>query len=127
MIMLMAGLGVDIEKEREKYLPKDFIRFQFTSKRKKMATVLEHIKDNEHDYDKRCHMKGASEIVLRSCTKYLDTDGTVKELDNTKRNELLETIEEYAKKALRTICLACKDLKDHEGGPEHDNMAEDNV
>lgn len=61
-----------------------------------MATVLEHIKDNEHGYDKRCHMKGASEIVLRSCTQYLDESGEVKELTDGIRQMMLETIEEYA-------------------------------
>lgn len=27
MLMLMSGLGVNLEQEREKYLPKDFTRF----------------------------------------------------------------------------------------------------
>jgi len=47
------------------------LAFAFSSKRKKATTILEAIKDNEHGYDKRCHMKGASEIVINSCTKFL--------------------------------------------------------
>jgi len=71
MFVLMNGLGVDLEQERKNHLPVDFIRFHFSSKRKKATTILEAIKDNEHGYDKRCHMKGASEIVINSCTKFL--------------------------------------------------------
>lgn len=82
MLLLMDGIGVKLEEEREKYLPQDFTRFQFTSKRKKMSTILEHIKDNEHGYDKRVHMKGASEIVLGNCSRYLDIDGKIKPLDD---------------------------------------------
>jgi len=34
-------------------------------------------------------------------------------------------IEEFAKKALRTICLAYKDLKPNEGGSTHEEDAPD--
>ena len=32
-----------------------------------------------------------------------------------------------AEDALRTICLAYKDLSPHEGGQDHDEMAEDKI
>jgi magnesium-transporting ATPase (P-type) len=81
----MNGLGIDFEQERKNHLPEGFTRFDFTSSRKKITTILENINDNEHGYDKRCHMKGAFEILIRSCTKFLGSDGEVFELDNLKQ------------------------------------------
>lgn len=36
------------------------------------------------------------------------------------KSHLLSVINEYARKALRTICVAYKDLKPGEGGPAHE-------
>ena len=47
-----------------------------------MTTILENVKDNENGYSKRLHMKGASEIVLGNCTKWMNQDGQVNELDD---------------------------------------------
>ena len=68
----MDGLGAQIDEKRKQYLENNFVRFHFTSKRKKMGTILTSITDNEYGYDKRVHMKGASEIVLGNCTKYMN-------------------------------------------------------
>lgn len=49
-----------------------------------MSTVLE-LEDDEEtefDYPKRIHVKGASEIVLGTCTHYLSSDGTKTILDD---------------------------------------------
>lgn len=43
------------------------------------------------------------------------------------QQHLLKVIEGFAERALRTICLAYKDIKDGDGGPDHDNMAPDGV
>ena len=53
------------------------LRFQFDSARKRMSTVLEleDGEETEHGYGKRIHVKGASEIVLGTCTHYLDSNG----------------------------------------------------
>jgi hypothetical protein len=42
-----------------------------------MSTVLELPEDEktEHNYAKRIHCKGASEIVLSTCSHYLDANG----------------------------------------------------
>jgi magnesium-transporting ATPase (P-type) len=92
-----------------------------------MGTVLENIKDNENGYSKRVHLKGASEIVLGNCTKWMNQDGQVVDLDDGMKQHLLKIIESYAERALRTICLAYKDLKQNEGGVSHDEMAPDGV
>ena len=48
-----------------------------------MSTVveLEDDEESEHDYPFRLHTKGASEIVLTTCSHYLDFYGNKKELD----------------------------------------------
>jgi Ca2+ transporting ATPase len=127
MLLFMDGIGVNIEEKRNEFLPHGFTRFHFTSKRKKMSTILQNVKDNENGYDRRIHMKGASEIVLGNCSKWMNQDGQINELDDGMKQHLLKIIESYAERALRTICLAYKDLKQNEGGPNHDEMHSDQV
>jgi len=56
----------DYQSMRETHCKSPLVRFQFTSKRKKMSTILTEIKDNMYSYDKRLHVKGAAEIILKS-------------------------------------------------------------
>jgi len=52
------------------------MRYMFDSARKRMSTFLE-IDDQqlEYGYNKRLHVKGASEIVLETCSDYIDENG----------------------------------------------------
>jgi P-type Ca2+ transporter type 2B len=43
------------------------------------------------------------------------------------KSNIKTVIEQYAKEALRTICIAYKDLKSGEGGPDHDDMDSEGV
>jgi magnesium-transporting ATPase (P-type) len=72
MMEMVVKFGIDIEKERKKKLPHDLVRFHFTSKRKRMSTLVENLAFTDTGYDKRIHMKGAAEIVLGACTHYLN-------------------------------------------------------
>ncbi|TKW11091.2 hypothetical protein SEVIR_6G208500v4 [Setaria viridis] len=58
----------------------------------------------------RAHCKGASEIILASCTKYMDEHGNVVELDGATVDHLKATIDSFANEALRTLCLAYIDV-----------------
>jgi Ca2+-transporting ATPase len=98
-------------------------RFQFDSTRKRIATIVD---DKNLPYPKRLYTKGASETILENCTHYLEKDGNEQPISDTLRNELLGTINIYAKQALRTIGLAYRDLSDGMGGPLHDNKSEAN-
>jgi magnesium-transporting ATPase (P-type) len=53
------------------------LRFPFDSARKRMSTVLElnTTEATEYGYPKRLHVKGASEIILETCSHYLDFNG----------------------------------------------------
>ena len=86
-----------------------------------MSTILQNVENAEYGYDRRIHIKGASEIVLQSCRYYLDENGKRCELLDEMRSDLLETINSYAKQALRTICFGYKDLRPNEGGLNHED------
>jgi magnesium-transporting ATPase (P-type) len=88
-----------------------------------MSTILEGVTGTDHGYDKRLHSKGASEIVLNHCTHYIDTTGEKREITEEKKNEILEIIDNFGIKALRTITLAYKDLKPGLGGPLHEELS----
>ncbi len=120
MLILMEKAGINYEEIRQHHFKEDPMRFHFTSKRKRMSTIIENCGITEHGYDKRCLMKGASEYVLDSCSHYLDEEGIKHELTIPKKGEFLGSIYRYADNALRTISFASKDLNPHEGGPEHD-------
>ncbi len=75
MLNMILKFGVDLEQKRAQHLPKDFTRFHFTSKRKRMSTIVQNCGLTDHGYDRRVHMKGAAEIILASCSHYMNQDG----------------------------------------------------
>ena len=81
---------------QDKHLPEHKIRFPFSSKRKRMSTVLENI-ETSNSYGKRLHIKGASEIVKNCCSHYLDVDGKVKEMTDEMKGSLDNIIHGYAR------------------------------
>jgi Ca2+-transporting ATPase len=77
------------------------IRFVFDPVRKRMATVVElpeaEVSQTQFGYGRRVHVKGASEIVLESCTTYLDEEGNKQTLDDNVKQQLLSLIDSYAR------------------------------
>jgi len=59
----------------------------------------------------RAHTKGASEIVLASCDKVIDSNGEVVPLEGSLLEHLKVTINQFANEALRTLCLAYMELE----------------
>lgn len=98
----------------------------FTSKRKKMSTILENVPDTYTETGYRLHMKGAAEIVLDKCTHYIDENGERRKLDDNQKQLVLAQINEFAGKSLRNILFAYKDLKNEDGAPHFRNDKEDN-
>ncbi|KAI8329126.1 hypothetical protein BC941DRAFT_443499 [Chlamydoabsidia padenii] len=82
--------------------------YPFASKRKTMSTV---IRNNITNQGYRMYTKGASEIVLNSCTQFIDKDGKTHRLDKEALVKWQGIIGNYANQALRTIALAYKDVK----------------
>jgi len=126
MLKFIKRCGIDYHHLRQKYLPANLLRFPFDSSRKRMSTVIELEDDEqtEHNYPKRIHCKGASEIVLQTCSHYLNEQGEKQVLDDQMSQQLDQIIKSYARNALRTIAFAYKDLQENEGGPAHEDIEE---
>ncbi|KAL6661221.1 hypothetical protein ACP70R_000605 [Stipagrostis hirtigluma subsp. patula] len=77
----------------------------FNSAKKRMGVVIQ-----LPNGSLRAHCKGASEIILASCTKYLNEHGDVAALDSATVDHLNATIDSFANEALRTLCLAYVDV-----------------
>jgi|688.fasta_scaffold371385_2 magnesium-transporting ATPase (P-type) len=71
----ITRLGCDKKGLMGKHLPdSNMIRFPFSSNRKRMSTIIENV-DNGSSYGKRICLKGASEIVMASCDKFMNDEG----------------------------------------------------
>lgn len=89
--------------------------FPFSSSRKCMSVLVTKtkptataLKKGADDKNKEwtLYHKGAAEVVLANCTKYLDIDGTEKDLTPKKREEFAKLIQKFASEALRCVALA---------------------
>ncbi|KAJ6392829.1 hypothetical protein OIU77_022332 [Salix suchowensis] len=79
----------------------------FNSEKKKMS-VLVSLPDSSRV---RAFCKGASEIVLKMCDKILTSDGKAVLLSEDQRQKITDVINGFACEALRTLCLAFKDIE----------------
>jgi len=78
--------------------------YSFDSEKKRSTCVL-HRKDGSV----RIYCKGASEWIIKDCTHVTGKDGKPQPMTEEKRQYLMNTIEEMANEALRTLVLAHKD------------------
>ncbi|CAN1343036.1 Calcium-transporting ATPase 2, plasma membrane-type [Linum perenne] len=101
------SLGGDFKSEREVV---KLVKLEpFNSTKKRMGAIVE-IPEVAGGL-LRAHSKGASEIVLACCDKVINSKGEVVSLDDTSLNFLKDTIDKFAGEALRTLCLAYKDVE----------------
>ena len=101
LLELTHKFGVDYKFLRKKY---EVVRiFPFSSEKKRMISIIKI--DNEKGY--LALIKGASEIILQSCSHYLNEDG--EELPILKKKEIeTNVIDFYAHHSLRTIGISFK-------------------
>jgi Ca2+ transporting ATPase len=99
----------------------------FSSKSKRMSTVIETDTSELHVY-----IKGASEIVLDKCTHYYNKQGEIAILDEEIKNTIRSRIKEFSEEALRTLGLAYKpvsqdilNLKTQNNEPDIDSIEKD--
>ncbi|XP_057490177.1 calcium-transporting ATPase 1-like [Actinidia eriantha] len=96
-------LGGDFQAERQE---SKLVKVEpFNSTKKRMGVVLELPGGGF-----RAYCKGASEIILAACDKFMDSNGEAVLLNEASINHLKDTIEQFANEALRTLCLAYKDI-----------------
>jgi Ca2+-transporting ATPase len=96
--------------------------FPFSSLRKCMSVIYKHPAGHKALDSYTLYHKGAAEKVLGACNRYLDSDGTVKEMTEHKRLELERLIATYASQALRCIALSHRDNISSIANPESINV-----
>ncbi|XP_068450002.1 plasma membrane calcium-transporting ATPase 1-like [Clinocottus analis] len=107
----LLGLSLHLQRDYQTIrneFPEEklFKVYTFNSTRKSMSTVL---KNNDGSY--RMYSKGASEILLKKCSKILSPTGLAKPFKPRQQNGMIrKVIMPMALDGLRTICLAYKDF-----------------
>ncbi|KAK3434030.1 hypothetical protein EUGRSUZ_D01503 [Eucalyptus grandis] len=100
-------LGMDFEVVRSR---SSIIRvFPFNSDKKRGGVAVK-LPNSEV----RIHWKGAAEIVLAACTKYMDANDQVVEMDEDKKMDFEKAIKDMAVGSLRCVAIAYRlyDIKD---------------
>ena len=106
------------------HIKKNYPRFTqnpFSSQLKRMSTTI------RTDSGFRMFVKGAAEIVLSRCTSILTSDGEVIPLGLKQKQEVEDTIKQYADNALRAISFAFRDFEAREEEKVADNPPEDGL
>ncbi|XP_057547750.1 putative calcium-transporting ATPase 11, plasma membrane-type isoform X1 [Amaranthus tricolor] len=108
-------LGGDFNEYRQKYQIKNIE--PFNSVRRKMSVLVALPGGGI-----RAFCKGASEIVLGSCNRMIDCNGNSVDLSEEHLTTITNVINDFANEALRTLCLAFRDIDDGDG---ENNIPED--
>uniref|UniRef100_A0A8C7GC67 Calcium-transporting ATPase n=1 Tax=Oncorhynchus kisutch TaxID=8019 RepID=A0A8C7GC67_ONCKI len=112
----LLGLVLDLKRDYQpvrNQIPEEKLYkvYTFNSVRKSMSTVIK-LPDGSF----RMYSKGASEIVLKKCTKILNQEGEPRVFRPRDKDEMVKkVIEPMACDGLRTICVAYRDFP---GDPE---------
>lgn len=112
LLEFALSLGGDFKAKRDE--TKILKVEPFNSTKKRMSVILE-----LPGGGCRAHCKGASEIVLAACDKFLDETGGVHPLDKTTADKLNGIIDSFAGEALRTLCLAYREMEEGFSIAEH--------
>ncbi|DBB18563.1 hypothetical protein WJX82_010215 [Trebouxia sp. C0006] len=120
LLMLLRGWGRNYKTVRANR-HEDVAQLYGFSSAKKMASVM-----LKTDSGLRLYNKGAAEMVLDRCTRYIETDGSTVELSDEKKKELGDMISSMADKGLRTLCLSYRDYRTDSGDePPEESPDED--
>ncbi|KAL6839192.1 hypothetical protein ACP4OV_030864 [Aristida adscensionis] len=79
----------------------------FNSVKKKMSVLIQ-----LPNGGLRSFCKGASEIILGQCDTVLESEGNIVPLSEMHKQKVLNIINSFASEALRTLCIAYKDLNE---------------
>jgi len=108
LINYLIDQGVDAESIIREKEDKIILSIPFSSDRKRATTVLQHHTDSDKV---RIYCKGAPEIVIRYCTQYVNENGEEVELDDSKKDDVVDNVvQEFAKETLRTLLIAYRDM-----------------
>lgn len=123
LLLFMMELGhSDYLEMRGNYFERFYKIYPFSSKRKRSSTVIA-----MEDGRKRVHLKGAVEIVIKSCINFMDSEGQLKSMNADLINTLNTVISNMTGKALRVLAIAYKDLKTEVDYDEQDEKGFPNI
>jgi Ca2+-transporting ATPase len=107
LMIMCKNWGFDYENTlRQKFHPPRDKVFSFNSAKKRSSAVV-----TLPDGTVRVYCKGASEWVIKDCTRFSDEAGNIVPMTEVKRAELSKLIESMAKRALRTLVVGHIDFK----------------
>ena len=111
--LLVLAEKIGITKKDAENWPR-ISEIQFSSERKRMTTI--------HNFDgtKYAIMKGATETVADRCTTVLQ-NGQITELSESKKQQILQTMDNFAKDGLRVLALAFKKIQNESSEEEIEN------
>lgn len=128
LMLMIQKWGFDYEKVHSELWHEDTDRiFSFNSAKKRSTCVT--LRSN----GVRVYVKGASEWVLKDCTKLLTKTGQVAALTDEKRAQVERCILAMAENALRTLVLAHRDFSSasempanwRDAPPDHEDLVLD--
>ena len=105
LLMLLKSWGCSYKTARSDRRD-DVAQVYGFSSAKKMASIM-----LRHPDGMRLYNKGAAEMVLERCVKYIDSSGGIANMSTNKLKELQGVITSMADKGLRTLCLAYRDFE----------------
>jgi len=113
MVLLLRKWGIDYASLRKEFFSSTRdMQFPFNSTKKRSTVII----CDPNKVQLLC--KGASEVILKDCTHYVDESGAAVALDSAKVDEITKMIEAMAGRALRTLAIAHKNYKDVSALPE---------
>ncbi|KAJ0410505.1 hypothetical protein ATCC90586_008312 [Pythium insidiosum] len=62
-------------------------------------------------------VKGAPNYILKNCTRFCQTDGSIVTLTDEQRNEIMEAVDDLSSQALRVLVLLLDDILAQGSGP----------
>ena len=85
------------------------MKFPFSSARKRMSIITSYKNENY------IFVKGASEMVLSTCSKWYDMESNkIEDINEHTKAKMQNAILEMANKSLRTLCIGYKKLGAHD-------------
>ncbi|KAL0410263.1 UNVERIFIED_CONTAM: Calcium-transporting ATPase 10, plasma membrane-type [Sesamum latifolium] len=99
--ILQWGLNIGMDFSGVRSESEIIHAFPFNSEKKRGGVAVK-LSNSEI----RVHWKGAAEIVLASCTSYIDPDDSVVQMDEDKLSLFKKAIEDMAARSLRCVAIA---------------------
>ena len=100
LLQAARDLGADVSQATRR--DGRLAHFRFDPRRKLMSTL------DRAGAGQVLHVKGAPDVLLGRCTTTLDTDGTVRRLDERERAALAERTDAYAAQGLRVLAAGSR-------------------